>query len=248
MSFGRITAKGVDINAGNGVVTLASAAGKPSVKATGGDIDLTAGKVLASAGSLNLDATGDIVIHGLVSNGGNVGMTAGSSISVGTIKSGKNVSLTAKGYLTNTGNLDISAASNITSRGEIGTGWYERINGSVHLKAAGTISLDHGVFVGSDNIDITGGHLAYTGKGAFTLSAGYGTIALDASIGSAAAPVKYAVDIQEKGYGIFLQRSIYTNASIDVSANAFALDSTGGGPFPVATPLDIGNITVRHIH
>ena len=102
-----------------------------------------------------------------------------------------------------------------------------RFDGNVILDAGNTITLDHGIFLTDSDlhihaISITGKHLAYTGAGAFEISAGYGVLDFDASIGSAAAPVKYAVKLFDQGYGIYIDRSIYTAGSIDVQELNFS--------------------------
>src|SRR5580698_3970804 len=133
-------------------------------------------------------------------------MHAGSNITASEIKSATgNVTLTAKAYHSSNDNLDISAGHNITIKGAIGSAGSAFVGG-VTLDAGSTIKLDHGIYntapIFSAGINITGKHLAYTGAGKFTLSAGEGSLHLNASIGSSAAPVKYAVNLlADHGYG-----------------------------------------------
>ncbi len=237
MSFGRLTAKSIALSAGStGKVQLTeegvvSGMAKLSATATAGHIFITAGHINAlSSGSLNLKATGSIDLHGSVDNHGNVGISAGGVISASKIISTNgNVKLTAKTYATNAGSLDVSAAGNITIKGAIGgsasTG--VRFHGNVKLDAGNNISLDHGIFLNASNtskhtIYIIGKHLAYTGAGAFGLSGGFGDLLLDASIGSAAAPVKYAVHLTDAGYGLYVDRSIYTGGSLEIEELNFS--------------------------
>jgi filamentous hemagglutinin family protein len=226
MSFGRITANSIDIKAGTADVTLAPAVTvsgvlRPSLKATGGNIDITAGIVSSYGGSsLNVVAKGDISFHGVVNNAGNVNMTAsGEGILASKIISGKNIALKAAQFVTSDSSFDISAAGNLSIKGAIGLSSYALV-GDITLTAGKTITLDHGIFNKSPsplerkNINITGKSLVYTGAGKFSISAQYGSINLDASIGSAGNHAAYSVKLLDHGYGITLERSIYTNGGI----------------------------------
>jgi filamentous hemagglutinin family protein len=221
------TGKGVNI-AGTGTTPGSIDAG--SIHAYAGDITVTEKKGLIHVGNVSADS-------------GAVTLTASGDLTVGNVHATKNVSLAASDFVVNANPFDVSAGGNISLKGAINGGG--SIDNDVTIKAGGNITLDHSIAfepINSQhhNLTIEGNQLAYTGAGTFVVSAGYGTLILDASIGSAKAPVKYDVNLQ--GSIDRVQRSIFTTGAINVEAFA----SIGHTPDP-SSGAYIGNSS-SHAH
>jgi filamentous hemagglutinin family protein len=232
-----IADKGINITTTNGnldvgdlSVTAASGSGV-NLTAAGGS--LVAGKIDAGYGNVTLadTATGrDVRVKSIDATHGSVTVNANtnqlqfgsSAASSGGVTAQKGITLTASG-ITNGGNLTHDTftlqggSGDITVHGAIGaSGSSEHVGaGGVTMITTGNISLDHKVDV-FGAVDIEGKSLNYTGAGSLEIIA-IGGIKMDASIGTAKAPVAYDVQLDANSGFIDIQRSIYTKGSIGIS-------------------------------
>ncbi|HEY1774508.1 MAG TPA: hypothetical protein VGH91_15095 [Gammaproteobacteria bacterium] len=250
---GNINATGnVNVHASAGYANVGninnSESGNINVSATGGD--LHAGSINAYGGNVTItDTSGDVALKSINATHGNVSVSdAGHTLAFtngsGGAHAGGNLTLSAKTITENSGNsLTLAAGNNLTVKGDISLESFFTISSQViahnlNLIAGntGTIKLSHGVAV-PGAINVSGGHLAYTGKGSFSMSARNGALTLDASIGSVTKTANYNVNLLDKGYGIFLQRSIQLGASNNLTAT-----ETGRGA--AATSHEVSGVLV----
>jgi len=234
-SSGNVTLSATNINLHSG----GAAGTKVLLTATG---NLDAGRISA-ASSINLThTTGDIKLASAVS-GKSVTINAGAhaiifdaasaSVSSAGVLASNNVTLTANHYGNSAGGLvTLDAGLALTVKGAIGTGTAAAFRGDLALVAGGAIKLDHNVFVASGGLFVEGKSLAYTGKAkTFTMSDAEGVFALDASIGTKLAPVKYNVVLKENDEELLVQRSIFTGTTAAGLAANITLDEFNGGHF-----------------
>jgi filamentous hemagglutinin family protein len=238
---GNITAGGnINVTASAGYANVGnvtqSGSGNVTISATGGDIH--AGSIFAYGGNVVVTGTGgDVTINNLTAVNGNASINdAGHTLtfqSDGYARAGGNLLLNAKTIGQTGSSLSLAAGGDLTVKGTItlaanhagSSTTAPQTPHDLTLKAGGTISLDHSVSV-PGAITVTGAHLAYTGKvHTFTMSAGYGQLLLDASIGSAAHVANYNVNLKDAGYGIFLQRSIHLGTASGAAANLTATET-----------------------
>ncbi len=232
-----IADKGINITTTAGTIDaglLSSTSGSGiTLTAAGGSVD--AGHVNAGHGNVSITdtATGrDVRViaidasHGAVTvNAGANQLQFGSSHSSGgqTVVAQKGITLTASGIVNN-GNFSHDTfvlqggSGDITVHGAIGSsGGSEHIGaGGVSMITTGNVSIDHKIDV-FGTVDIQGKSLNYTGAGSLEISAHGGGLILDASIGTAKAPVAYNVQLDADSGLIDIQRSIYTKGSIGIS-------------------------------
>jgi filamentous hemagglutinin family protein len=228
---GNITTTGnVNITASAGYASVGNindnGMGNINIAATGSDVRV--GNINAYGGNVTItDTSGDVFVHGIDAANGNASIN----------DAGHTVTFQSNGYASAGGNLAVTAHTIVSSdnlRLAAGTGSTDNltiksiislsgIDANLDLQAGGTIKLSNNV-TATGGITIDAGHLAYTGKaGELTISAGGnagngGDLTLDASIGSAAKPGNYSVNLIDKGYGIFLERSIHLGASDNLTA------------------------------
>ena len=193
-----------------------SAASSINLTHTNGDIKLTSA---FSAKSVTINAGA----HSILFNA-----APSSAESAGVIAS-NNVTLTAKNYdTTSFQNVTISAGGALTVKGAIGAAT-NSFSGPLALEAGGAIKVDHNVFV-DGNLHVEGKSLVFTGKAhTFTMSDAEGIFALDASLGTKLAPVKYNVNLKESFGDLLVQRNIFTGTTAGGHFANITLTETGGG-------------------
>lgn len=207
----------------------------------------------------NINATGNINVTASAGYASVVDVNAGGNASVNAVghtltfqsngyaKAGGNLTLNAK-TISQIGNaFDLTAGGDLTVKGaislaadSISSPFPHQVAHDLNLTAGGTIKLDHSVSV-PGGITVTADHLAYTGKvHTFTMSAGYGNLLLDASIGSAVHAANYNVNLKDHGYGVFLQRSIHLGTASGAAANLSAIE-TGSHGLPTPQGVLVGD-------
>ena len=239
-----VTAKGGNLN----VNSAQAASGGVVLQDSGGVIN--ARSVDATNGNVALvDKTGNVILGDATAQHGNVtvntiGHTLSFSGEAGLFASHGNI-LVLAANVTHTNapheELQFVAGGTITVDGQIslpGTG------DQLSFDAGGNISVDHSILAPHGGVQITGPHLAYTGTGkTFSISAGYGNLTLDASIGSAAKPVGYNVNLTDGGYGLFIEKSIYAGHTAGGLAANITATETGLHAGPGSTGVLVDTAT-----
>lgn len=256
-STGNITLNGNLVSTGLGSAT---------VSATQGSISTAAGKgIYTAGGAINLTAGTTLGADILASSGGNIGLTSGSGIALAgdiassngsvTANSGGALSLaTGKGIYAGSGNIDLTATSQLLDGYLLTTGIttltstsgainlnsaIAATHGSLNLLSAGAVSLGAAILNGT-----SGANLVVTAAGPITVSG-----QIDARGGTSGG----TVNLSTSSGDITLNQDIATNAgSITLSASNGTVTTAAskglyslGGNVSVAgrNGLTLGNVS-----
>jgi filamentous hemagglutinin family protein len=220
-------ARDINLTAADGSMNISHIKAGGAVTLTDSHDNISAGSI-SGAGNVSLSAkAGNIKVGNLVKAGGLLSMAASAADGgifihngAATLQAGDGITLSgdfmthssanAVHITTTTGNVNIGVGIGFSAEG------FEASQLEIESGPGGKVDFSKNVFV-DGALAVQAGHVVYTGTAAsFELSA-RGGLSLDASIGAAKTPVKYAVTLKDSDGALDIQRSIFTTKGITIT-------------------------------